>query len=69
MRGQVRRVLWGIDEVMVVVYLFVIAFGAVRPFEILPVTAAVAVLLVLWLIHELALRREPAAEQRDMLVS
>lgn len=42
-----------IDHVAVVVYLFVIAFGAVRPFEILPVTAAAGVLALVWLAHTL----------------
>lgn len=49
MRGRLGRVLWGLDESAVVVYLFVIAFGAVRPFEIMPVTAFAALLSALWL--------------------
>lgn len=52
-RGGFARLLWGLDETAVVVYLFVIAFGAVRPFEILPVTAFAALLSVLWLQHAL----------------
>ncbi len=53
MRGQLGRLLWGLDETLVVAYLFVIAFGAVRPFEILPVTGLAAVLSGLWLSHAL----------------
>jgi hypothetical protein len=53
MSGRLGRTLWGLDETVVVVYLFVIAFGAVRPFEILPITAFIAVLSALWLHHAL----------------
>jgi hypothetical protein len=53
MTGRVGRLLWGLDEMVVVVYLFVIAFGAVRPFEILPITAFMALLSALWLNHAL----------------
>jgi hypothetical protein len=48
---RVRRLLWELDEAVVVAYLFVIAFGAVRPFEITAITAAVAVLLSLLVVH------------------
>ena len=48
---MVGRLLWGLDEVVVVAYLFVITFGAVRPFEITPVTLAAAVLLTLLVAH------------------
>lgn len=53
MRGSLGRLFWGLDETIVTVYLFVIAFGAVRPFEILPVTAFMALLSALWLRHAL----------------
>jgi hypothetical protein len=53
MTGRLGRLLWGLDETIVVVYLFVIAFGAVRPFEILPITAFMALLTALWLRHAL----------------
>ena len=51
---MVGRLLWGLDEVVVVAYLFVITFGAVRPFEITPVTLAAAVLLALLVAHAVA---------------
>jgi hypothetical protein len=53
MRGRLGRLVWGLEETAVVVYLFVIAFGAVRPFEILPITAFAALLSALWLHHAL----------------
>ena len=53
MTGRLGRLLWGSDETVVVVYLFVIAFGAVRPFEILPITAFMALLTALWFRHAL----------------
>ena len=43
--------MWRLEETAVVVYLFVIAFGAVRPCEIVPVTVAAGVLSLLWLWH------------------
>jgi hypothetical protein len=46
-----QRLFWGFDEAVVVAYLFVVMFGAVRPGEILPVTLAVGVLAGLWVWH------------------
>ena len=51
MRARMRRVLWGIDEGLVLAYLFFVVFGAVRPGEILPVTLVAGGLAVLWLAH------------------
>lgn len=45
------RRLWQLDEKLVVAFVFVLMFGAVRPGEILPVTLLAAVMLVAWLVH------------------
>jgi uncharacterized membrane protein YecN with MAPEG domain len=57
MRRGVRNAFWPIEEALVVAYLFVIVFGAVRPGEILPVTVVGGVLLVAWLVHAWTQRR------------
>ena len=51
-----RRVFWGAEEAVVVAYLFVVVFGAVRPGEILPVTLAMGALALLALWHALGRR-------------
>jgi hypothetical protein len=46
-----RGAFWPVEETIVVAYVFVVMFGAVRPGEILPVTLVTAALLLAWLAH------------------
>ena len=48
--------LWAVEEEAVVAFLFVLMWGAVRPFEILPVTVFAAVLLALVVAHRTSRR-------------
>ena len=48
--------LWAAEEEAVVAFLFVLMWGAVRPFEILPVTLLAAALLALVIAHRVSRR-------------
>jgi len=54
MRARMRSVLWAVEEEAVVAFLFVLMWGAVRPFEILPVTLFATVLLGLVIAHRVS---------------
>ena len=56
MRARMRSVLWAVEEEAIVAFLFVLMWGAVRPFEILPVTVFAAVLLGLVVTHRMSRR-------------
>lgn len=50
-RWRWRSVVWATEETVVVAFVFVLMWGAVRPSEILPVTLFAAVLLALVVAH------------------
>lgn len=60
MRQRLLSVFWPVEETLVVGYLFVIVFGAVRPGEILPVTLICGALLLAWIAHAWPHTRPPA---------
>jgi hypothetical protein len=50
-RRSLTRLFWPLEEAIVVAYVFLAAFGAFRPDQILPISMTVAFLGGLWLMH------------------
>ena len=66
--GTVRATFWALAAGIIAAYAFFLALGAYSVGEVVVLSVVVAVLLVAWVIHGLALRRH-AGEQDAMLRS
>ena len=62
-----RNLFWVLSLGVIAAYLFFFALGAFKLDEVLPLTIAVAVLIVLWIVHAM-LQRRAADGDRDPLL-
>ena len=56
--GSMRNLFWVLSLGVIAAYLFFFALGAFAIDEVLPLSIAVAVLIVLWAVHAVLQRRD-----------
>ncbi len=56
--GSMRNLFWVLSLGVIAAYLFFFALGAFAIDEVLPISIAVGVLIVLWAVHAVLQRRE-----------
>ena len=66
--SSLRNLFWALALGVIAAYLFFFALGAFALDEVLPLTIAVAVLLVLWIVHALLQRRAADGSHDPLLV-